>query len=80
MLYDDSKHTSVPCLIALSSLVVLVVKNLPASAGDVRDLGLIPGSGRSPAGEHGHPLQYSCWRIPWAVEPGIAESDMTEET
>ena len=57
-----------------------MVKNLPASAGDVRDLGLIPGSGRSPAGEHGHPLQYSCWRIPWTVEPGIAESDMTEET
>ena len=42
------------------SQVVLVVKNPPANAGDVRDTGSIPGSGRSPAGEHGHPLQYSC--------------------
>ena len=32
----------------------------PASAGDVRDLGSIPGWGRSPGGGHGHPLQYSC--------------------
>ena len=38
----------------------LVVKNLPAIAGDVRDTGLIPGSGRSPGGGHGSPLQYSC--------------------
>jgi len=38
----------------------LVVKNLPASAGDIRDAGSIPGSGRSPGGGHGHPLQYSC--------------------
>ena len=34
-----------------------VVKNLPANAGDT---GSIPGSGRSPGGEHGNPLQYSC--------------------
>ena len=40
--------------------MTLVVKNLPASAGDIRDVGLIPGSGRSPAGGHGNPLQYSC--------------------
>ena len=32
----------------------------PANAGDVRDMGLIPGSGRSPGGEHGNPLLYSC--------------------
>ena len=37
----------------------LVVKNLPANA-DVRDMGLIPGSGRSPVGGHGNPLHYSC--------------------
>ena len=37
-----------------------MVKNLPANAGDVRDKGLIPGSGRSPGGGHGNPLQYSC--------------------
>ena len=42
----------------------------PASAGDIRDMGLIPGSGRSPGGGHGNPLQYSCWRIPWTEEPG----------
>ena len=40
--------------------VALVVKNPPASAGDIKYMGLIPGSGRSPGGEHGHTLQYSC--------------------
>ena len=39
--------------------VVLVVKNLPANAGDFRDAGLIPGSRRSPGGGHNNPLQYS---------------------
>ena len=37
-----------------------MVKNLPASAGDGRDAGWIPGSGRSPGGGHGNPLQFSC--------------------
>ena len=37
-----------------------MVKNPPASAGDIGDLGSIPGSGRSPGGGHGNPLQYSC--------------------
>ena len=37
-----------------------VVKNLPAKAGDARDVGSIPGSGRSPRGGHSNPLQYSC--------------------
>ena len=36
-----------------------MVKNLPANAGDMRDAGLIPGSGRSPGGGHGNPLHYS---------------------
>ena len=40
--------------------MALVVKNLPANTGDIRDVGLIPGSGRSPGEGHGHPLQYSC--------------------
>ena len=40
--------------------MVLVVKNLPANAGDIRNAGLIPGSGRSPGGGHGNLLQYSC--------------------
>ena len=37
----------------------IVVKNLPANAGNTRDAGLIPGSGRFPGGGHGNPLQYS---------------------
>ena len=37
-----------------------MVKNLPANAGDVRGVGSISGSGRSPGGGHGNPLQYSC--------------------
>ena len=37
-----------------------MVKNPPANAGDIRDLGSIPGLGRSPGGGHGNPLQYSC--------------------
>ena len=44
--------------------VVLVVKNLSANAGDVRDAGSIPGSGRSPGGKHDNPLQYSCLENP----------------
>ena len=47
-------------MISGASQVVLVVKNLPANVGDVRDAGLIPGLGRSAGGGHGNPLQYSC--------------------
>ena len=43
-----------------ASQVVLVVKSLPASAGDLRDAGLICGLGRSPGGGHSNPLQCSC--------------------
>ena len=39
---------------------VLVVKNTPANAGDIRDIVLIPGSGRAPGGGNDNPLQYSC--------------------
>ena len=42
-----------------SSQVALVVKNPPANAGGLRDMGLIPGLERSPGGGHGNPLQYS---------------------
>ena len=55
------------------SQVVLVVKNPPANAGDIRDLGSIPVSGRSPGGAHSNPLQCSCLENPidrgawWAV-------------
>ena len=40
--------------------VELVVKNQPAKAGDIRDMGLIPRLGRSPGGGHGNPFQYLC--------------------
>ena len=43
-----------------ASQVALVVKNLLADAGDIRDVGSIPGSGRSPGVANGNPLQYSC--------------------
>ena len=60
-----------------------MVKNLPANAGDVRNMGLIPGLGRSPGG-HGSP-SILAWRIPWrgawrAAIQGTAESDTTEAT
>ena len=48
----------------MASQVVLLVKNLPANAGDLTDAGSIPGSGRSPGGGHGNPLQYSCLENP----------------
>ena len=62
------------------SQVVLVVKNPPASAGDARDMGLIPGLGRSPRVGNGTPLQYSCLENPmdggawWATVHGVAKS------
>ena len=66
--------------ITWASQVVLVVKNLPANAGDVRDMGLIPGSGRFPGEGNGNPLQYSCLENPmdrgaWqATVHGVAKS------
>ena len=44
--------------------MVLVVKNPPTNAGDVRDTDLIPGSKRFPGGRHGNPLHYSCLENP----------------
>ena len=57
-----------------------MVKNLPASAGDVRDVGSVPGSGRSPGGGRGSVFQYSCLENPrdrgawWATIHGVAKS------
>ena len=48
------------CQIIWASQVVLVVKNLLANAGDMRDTSSISGLGRSPGGEHNNPLQHSC--------------------
>ena len=64
----ESYHTT-------PSQVVLVVNNLPVHAGDVRDAGSIPGSGRSPGVEematHSSIL---AWEIPWTEEPGGLQS------
>ena len=51
-----------------------VVKNTPANAGNARDPGLIPGSGRSPGKGNGNPLQYSCLENPMDREPGGLQS------
>ena len=65
--------------------VVLVVKNLPARAGDLRDMGSVLELGRS-SGGHGNPLQYSCLEDPTdrealqATVRRVAESDTTEVT
>ena len=53
-----------------ASQVVLVVKNPPANAGDVRDVGSIPGLGRSLGGGHGNPFLYSCLENPMDRGPG----------
>ena len=63
-----------------ASQVAPVVKNLPAKAGDLRDVGLTPGLGRAPGGGHGNPLQYPCLENPmdkearWAMVHGAAKS------
>jgi len=63
-----------------ASQVALVVKNLPVNAGAIRDVGLIPGWGRSPGEEHGNTLQYSCLENPmeraawWAPVYRVAKS------
>ena len=65
--------------------MALVVKNLLANTGDIRDVGLILGWEDSPGGGHGNPLQYSCLGNPmdrgawWATVHGVAkESDTTK--
>ena len=55
---------AVPLAPPRASQVTLVVKNLPANAGDVRDMGSVPGLGRSPEEGNGNPLQFSCLEIP----------------
>ena len=47
-----------------ASQVVLVVKNPPANARDIRSMGSVPGWGRFPGGGHGHPFQYFCLENP----------------
>ena len=61
--------------------MALVVKSLPAKAGDFRDAGSVPGSGRSLGGGHGNPFQYSCLENPldrgawWAMTADMTLKD-----
>ena len=61
-------------------MLVLTVKNPPTTAGDIKDVGSIPGSGRSPRRVHGNPLQYSYLRNSmdrgawWTTVHGVAKS------
>ena len=60
-----------------------MVKDPPPNAGDLRDMGSIPGPGKSPRGGHGNPLL--AWEIPWTEEPGrllhrVAKSQMQLST
>ena len=63
-----------------ASQMVLVVKNLPATVGDIRDERSVPGLGRSPGGGHSNPLQYSCLENPmdrgawWSTVHGVTQS------
>ena len=79
-------HPSREVTLMIASQVAKVVKNLPTNAGDTRNTGSIPGSGRSPGRRRWQPtLVFLAWRIPWTEEPGglysprgHKESDMTE--
>ena len=63
-----------------ASQMALVVKSPSVNAGDIRDVGSIPGWGRSPGVEKGYPLQYSCLENPmdrgtwWATVHGVTKS------
>ena len=62
-----------------ASQVAPVIKNSPVNAGDIRNVGSIPESGRSPGGGHGNPPQYSCWDNPmdrgaWQTVHRVAKS------
>ena len=68
--------------ISLRSVPYSSPTTLPASAGDIRDLDSIPGSGRSPGEGNGYPLQYSCLEDPTdslaSTVHGVTESNMTD--
>ena len=74
------KHLTFHNVFWRASQVALVVKNPPADAADVRDMGSIPGTGRSPGGGHGNPLQYSSLENPmdrgawWATVQRVTKS------
>ena len=72
--------------IHLASQEAIAVRNLPANAGDARDLGSISGLEQSPGGGYGNPLQHSHLENPmdrgawWITVHGVTELDMTEVT
>ena len=74
------------CWVQRASEVAQVIKSPPANAGDSKDTGLIPGSGRFPAVRNGNPLQYSCLensmdrRAWWATVHGVTKCRMRLDT
>ena len=78
--FQEVRHDWATSLSLFTSQVVLVVKNLPASAGDVGDVDSVPGPGRSPGGGDDNPLQSSCLENPmdrgawWATVHRVAQS------
>ena len=74
MMLEPRKLLDAPQAAQMSFPGGLVVKNLPANAGDIRELGSIPGLGRYPGEENGNPLSILAWRIPWTEEAGGLQS------
>ena len=80
ILARSEEHTSELQIWEIQIPVALMVKNLPANAGDIRDAGSVPRSGRSPGEGNGTPLQYSCLENPtdrgawWATVHKVAKS------
>ena len=78
--FDNYRTIGADSIRARASQVVLVVKTPPADAGDVRDVGSIPGLGRSLEGRHGNPFQYACLENPmdrgawWATNYRVTKS------
>ena len=86
-LYAGQEASQYPVGTTRAFLVALGVKNLPTNGGDIRDMGFIPGLGRSLGGGYGNPLQYSCLENPhgWRSLVGYSlwghkESDITGAT
>ena len=93
--FSHSRDQTQVCCIAGSFFTIWATRGFPGGSsgkdptcqwGDVRDMGSVPGLGRSPGGGHGNPLQYSCLENPmdrgvWqAAAHSVTKSDMTEHT
>ena len=68
--FSENSWVDVLFILKWASHAAIVVKNPPTKAGDIRDVGLIPRLGRFPDEDHGNPLQFLAWRIPWTEEHG----------